>query len=201
MFGFIKKIFARPPAAARTPEVEERLTDTQILKEYFSTPRKTKDALRQFILLIAEPLGEKESRRLARVTLSSLYPGSTPSDRVSEGLLGESGQKRGQWLIIQMDWKAHEELAWQVEELRHTFNLQETWQWPDQTERTVRNGLQDFAAWVATRGYRLLDLDLGHDAYYAFMVETPKVAEVLAAGHDADLQIRELGGLADEGEV
>lgn len=200
MFDFLKKFFANHPTAPKIPDYEEGLTDEQILKEYFSTPKKTKDALRKFILLIAEPLGDKESRRLARVTLASLYPGSTPSDALSDGLLGESGQKPGQWLVIQMDWKAHEELEWQVEELLHTFKIQEKWHWPDKKNRTVATGLLDFSSWLATRGHSLLHLDLGHDAYYAFMVETGKIPEVLEVGHSAGLKIQESDKFQNEND-
>lgn len=193
MFKLLRKLLGRNLAAQAepAPEIDENLSDAQILREYFSVPKQVKAALKHFITLISEDLGEQESRRLTRVVLSNLQPGDTANEAITNGMLGEKGQRRGKWFLIQLDWKATEDLEWQANEVLMTAGIAESWQLQSASGKSVPMALLEFSSWVRHRGFQLLHLDLGHDAYYAFLVNDTKVEEVLRAAKEAALKVQD----------
>ena len=89
MLKLLTKLLGRdltaPPET--TGEDDGSLSDTQILKEYFSVSKQTKQALRHFVTLITAHLGVEESRRLTKSVLSHLGPGVTTSEAIENGIL------------------------------------------------------------------------------------------------------------------
>ncbi|MGJ9420700.1 hypothetical protein ACHAC9_23555 [Massilia sp. CMS3.1] len=176
-----------PPESA--VEVDESLSDAQIFKEYFSVSKKTKQALRRFVKLITAQLGVEESQRLTKSVLSHLGPGDAASEAIENGIL-DDGQRRGKWVLMQVDWKATEEVEWQANELLIVAGITEIWHLQGGVKLTVPRALLEFSSWVEHRGFRLLHLDLGHDAYYALLVSMDKLEEILRAAAEAGLKVQ-----------
>lgn len=192
MLKLLSKLLGRDLTAPREPTIEEdeSVSDAQIREEFFSVSKEVKQALKRFIALITVQLGAVESQRLIAAVMSNLEPGDTPSEAIQNGLL-DDGQRRGKWLLIQVDWNATEEVEWQANELLTVAGITETWHLQGETEMTVLRALMQFSAWVKPRGFSLLHLDLGHDAYYAFLVLAEKSEEIRRAAEEAGLKVQE----------
>ncbi|MCA1326293.1 hypothetical protein [Herbaspirillum sp. alder98] len=192
MLKLLSKLLGRDLTAPPAPTVEEEetLSDAQILKEYFSVSKQNKQALRRFVSLITVQLGVKESQRLTTSVISHLEPGSTASEAIENGIL-DDGQRRGKWVLLQVDWKATEEVEWQANELLAAAGIADTWHMESSTKATVPHALLEFSSWVKPRGLRLLHLDLGDDAYYALLALADQLEEIVQAAEDAGLKIQE----------
>lgn len=192
MLKLLSKLLGRklttPPEL--TVEKEENLSDEQILKEYFPVSKQAKEALRRFITLITAQLEIEESLRLTKSVLSHLEPGVTASEAIESGIL-DDGQRRGMWVLIQVDWKATEEVEWQANELLTVAGLKEIWHLQGGARVPVPQALLEFSSWVKQRGFRLLHLDLGHDAYYALLVLKGTSEETVRAADEAGLKVQE----------
>ena len=195
MLKILSKLLGRDLTARSepVPEDERRLSDEQIMEEYFPPSKhskQAKQALRHVVTLLTEQLGREESQRLTSLVTSHLQPGETASGALEDALLGDDGQRRGKWLMIQVDWKATDEVEWQANELLASAGVAETWHLQDELNTTVPLALSSFADWVKLRGYCLLHVDLGHDAYYAFLVLQEKSDEIIRAAETAGLEIQ-----------
>ncbi|MCW5300528.1 hypothetical protein DXT88_20365 [Herbaspirillum lusitanum] len=192
MLKLLSKLLGRDLTAPRVPTVEEEetLSDAQILKEYFSVSKQNKKALRRFVRLITVQLGVEEGQRLTTSVISHLGPGNTASEAIENGIL-DDGQRRGKWVLMQVDWKATEEVEWQANELLTVAGITETWHMESETKATVPHALVEFSSWVKPRGLRLLHLDLGDDAYYALLVSADHLEEIVQAAEEAGLKIQE----------
>jgi hypothetical protein len=151
----------------------------------------SRDALARFMRLITAHLDAVEGRRLIGVVLTIFDECENPAVAFEEGVLGEKGQRRGQWFAIQCDWKASEELEWQVSEIAASFVLEDRWEWGHTTSeapRSVPLGLCEAARWASSRGLETLHLDLGSDAYYSVMVRRTDADTAFQAAADAGLK-------------
>lgn len=168
----------------------------QVAKEQ-STHAAAKDALQRFMRMMTAHLDPRESRRLADAVATGFDAFEDAAQAFEEGVLGEEGQKHGQWLVIQVDWKAHEEIEWQVAELASSFGIPERWSWTTPLEaRTVPDGLCAVAGWAAPLEYAVIHLDLGHDAYYALMVKREDAEEAYQAATAAGLDVLDTADFA-----
>ncbi|MBJ2156641.1 DUF6630 family protein [Variovorax sp. IB41] len=154
------------------------------------THAQTKDALQRFMHLVTAHLDSREGRRLSDAVATGFDSCGDAAEAFEDGVLGEEGQRHGRWLVIQVDWKAHEEIEWQVAEVATSFSIRERWNWTTPLEtRTVPAGLCAVASWAAALGYELLHLDLGHDAYYALMVNGEDAEDAHQAAMAAGLSV------------
>lgn len=199
MLKLLRKLWGRDLSAPLEPTVkeDENLLDAQILEEYFSVSTQAKQALERFLTLITAQLGTEESQRLTKLVISHLRCGDTTSGAIESGILDDEGQRRGQWVLLQVDWRDTEEVEWQANELLTVAGITETWHLQGGTNTTVPKVLLEFSSWVKPRGFRLLHLDLGSDAYYALLTSQEKSAEILQIAKEAGLKVQE----SDEFEV
>jgi hypothetical protein len=199
MLKLLSKLLGRDLTAPPQPSVEEdeHLSDAQILNEYFSVSTQAKQALKHFLTLVTAQLGATESQRLIKLVISHLGRGDTTSEAVESGILADEGQRLGKWVLLQVDWKATEEVEWQANELLAVAGITETWHPQGGTNTTVPRALLEFSSWVKPRGFRLLHLDLGNDAYYALLMSEEKSAKIVQIAKEADLKVQE----SDEFEV
>jgi hypothetical protein len=154
------------------------------------THAETKDALQRFMHLVTAHLDSREGRRLSDAVATGFDSCGDAAEAFEDGVLGEEGQRHGRWLVIQVDWKAHEEIEWQVAEVATCFSIPERWNWTTPLEtRTVPAGLCAVASWAAALGYELLHLDLGHDAYYALIVKGEDAEDAHQAAMAAGLSV------------
>lgn len=159
---------------------------------------EVQSALRHVVQMISAHLGADESERIADEVIRHFQdpglpghdPVPDPDAAISEGLLGESGQTADQPLMIAIDHRAAEEIAWQANALLAARGIEEEWDWePMEGAATVMHAFSDLATWLASRNLALLHLDLGSDAYQAFFVETDRVRFVLKRAEEAKLKV------------
>jgi hypothetical protein len=146
-----------------------------------------------FMRLISRHLGEQESERLAR-HMAAKYDanGSTNIDEIRwlfyDAMLNDQGQQRGHWLMLQVDLKDSEEVAWQAQEMLATRDIEPVWQWEDQG-KTVMQGLGDLSRWLAPRQLSLLIVDYESDSYYALIVDNALVEQAIALAREAGVKL------------
>lgn len=143
--------------------------------------------------LITRHLGDQESERLVRhVEAKYDATGPTSIDEIRwlfyDAMLDNDGQQRGKWFMLQVDWKASEEVAWQVQEMLAARGVEPLWQW-DHEGKTVMQGLSDLSHWLAPRPLSLLIVDYESDSYYALIMETALVGETISLGWEAGVKI------------
>ena len=102
---------------------------------------------------------------------------------LEEVAAGEDGQRPGQWLLIHLDWKATDEIGWQVADILAQRAVAPTWSGIEAEFGTVPAALMDLAQWLRQRGLALLDIETDADAFCAFIVDAAQVtlARQLAA--------------------
>jgi hypothetical protein len=182
-----KRLFgrlSREPAAGVQPRVE-LLSD-----EAYARYRAGAAA---FMRLISRHLGEQESERLGRhVETKYDAGGRTGIDQIRwlffDAMLDDEGQQSGQWLMLQVDWKASEEVAWQAQEMLATRGIEQPWQWDDR-DRTVMQGLEELSRWLAPRQLSLLAVDDESDSYYALIVDNALVDQAIALAQDGGVNV------------
>lgn len=192
MLKILSKIFGRDLAAPSEPI--SRIPDEEIIKELLAsnpTPIWKKKALKKFLLLITSHLKKTESQRLIKQTLELLGDADSPFDAISDSMIsGENSQMRGQWVFIQIDAKAEDEIQWQAEEILKLFGIKEQWSHdcitnPIGTYKT----LYELSCWLSMRGLSLLSLETDGDWYCSFIVEADNVQAATALATSAGLVI------------
>ena len=191
LFRLVAEPQHQPPSANPIP------SEVPDVAEARPTHAETKDALQRFMHLVTAHLDSREGRRLSDAVETGFDSCGDAAEAFEDGVLGEAGQKHGQWLVIQIDWKAHEEIEWQVAEVASSFGVPERWNWTTPPEtRTVPVGLCAVASWAASLGYELVHLDLGHDAYYALMVKAEDAENAHRAAMVAGLNVLDTADFA-----
>lgn len=190
MFKWLTHLFAASPhRAGADDEAREAFGQSPRTQPPLSVPPLVQEALREFVELAAEPLGAAEARRLASSVAASLAAGSTASEALWDGLVDDDGQQRGKWLLIQLDWKDVDEIGWQAEEIADAYGLPDSWR-PERDFRYVPEAMASLARWFAARGYALLDIDTGGDAYACLAAPQGNVEELLELAREATLVVK-----------
>jgi hypothetical protein len=170
---------------ARVPEQEV------VIEEHY-VPENTVDlaALEAFARLVTRHLGPDESERLTRRAL-------THADDILAAFEGDQddddGQREDSWLVIQIDWKAYDEIQWQADLMLATRAVEQRWGWdmPEEMhQRSAMHALKSLARWLDARGLALLHIDSGGDDYHALIVAQDDAAEALRLGVAADIAIQ-----------
>ena len=191
MFERFAKLFRRESAPLSEKSVRIDLSPSLHAPEAVSGDSAARRSLQSLMRTATSHLTASEGDRLSKAVLMDFDAAGDAPEAFAEGVLGEEGQRRGQWLALQCDWKAAEEIKWQVDEIASSFGITERWAWSDneQGSKTVVDGLNEVARWAAPLGLNLLHIDLGGDDYCALMVKaadtgTARQAAV-AAGFNA----------------
>ncbi|MDN4055104.1 hypothetical protein QPK32_18690 [Massilia sp. YIM B02763] len=191
MFTFLKKLLEKD---IRRPDVhveaDESLSDTQILQEHFSVSRKSRRALKQFVLLISQHLGADESQRLASRVMSCLQPGEMAGDALLNGLVGERGQQLGKWLLIHLDYRASEEIEWRANEALRSHCQPAPWHSSGTEEATAADILLSFSIWVRQHGMELLHIRTGGSDWSPLLAKHADLPRILALAEEAGLTIQ-----------
>lgn len=177
---FWKKLWvANQPAQAGGVEVElGHLHASQEAEAHFLA----------FVELLTVCVAEDEAQRIRRVaravwraraaedTAAGAFAQVDAYQVLEEVMAGEDGQRPGQWLVIHLDWKATEEIGWQVADILAQRNVPPTWDGVDQEFDTVAAAFADLAPWLQQRGLALLDIETDADAFCAFIVDRAQIA-------------------------
>lgn len=174
------------PAAAEQTNVNRAATTAGAT----SALQRQRQAFERFLRLITAHLDGDERQRILPLMLEKFDAYGNASEAL-EDLAHPDGQKTGQWLLIQCDWKAPQELEWQVAEIAISFGMPEPWYWTetDRQARTVPSGLNEVAHWAALQSFELLHLNLGSDTYFALMLRQPEANDAMQAAQEAGLKV------------
>lgn len=194
MTRFFSRWFGNNKASdsKNAPEAPEpQVSDAEILRDHFSPSPDALSALAKLVEIIAKPLDTATRDRLV-ACVHNAEPGEDTSSILDWVLTRDMGTPetfdRPNWcLCISVDWRASDEIEWQANLMLDTLNIAERWTWS--REGDVPAGLLKLGAWLANRGYALLCLDTGGDAYSAFAVRQNDLSEVLALAHSAGAEI------------
>lgn len=186
----LKRLFAFLSRQPESGEAEAIETDPQSAAQAAAY----KEAMDQFVRLISRQLDDEEGARLANNVLAQFDGGEAAADKEAvagffyEGVLGDAGQQRGRWLLIQIDWKASDEIDWQVNEILATRGIADQWEW-DSDGKTVMQGLKVLSDWLPKHRLSLLSIDFGHDAYYMLIVDDEIAEQAIALSRRAGLDV------------
>ena len=163
MFKLLGKLLGRDFTSA-TPEVEitETLSDAEIMRE-LNPHLARKTDLRRFMQFMSAHLPSVEAKRLTRLVVAALPEADSPCHAIELAIFGDDGQQLEHMLFAYVDWKAPEEIAWQVNGLLLTRQVNEIWQ--ATASATVPDELTALATWLAARELSLLQIDTENDAY------------------------------------
>lgn len=150
-----------------------------------------REGLMHFTRLVTAHLDDSERGRLMDVMLASFDRYGNASEAFEELALGKDGQYSGQWFVIQCDWKASEEVEWQVAEVATSLGIAERWSWGvgDEKARTVPGGLCDVANWAGPLGFEMLHIDVGSDTYFAILIKRDEAEGAYQAALSAGLKV------------
>lgn len=136
-----------------------------------------------FIELLSDSLAPDAAQRIrdgaraawqanaAEAAAEGSYAGADAYVVLQEVMAGEQGQRAGQWLILHVDWRASDEIGWQVEEILARTKVQSAWDGADAGFDSVPGAFAALAQWLAIRGLALLHIETDADEYCAVIVD------------------------------
>jgi hypothetical protein len=123
----------------------------------------------------------------------------TPStfEALATAIIGgedSDGQKRGQWVLIHIDWKDSDEIAWQVREILGAYGLEAEWDYtgnPD-GDCDARHALGCLAQWLEALGFGLIEFETESTDYCCLIVKNADRSIVKDLAEAAELKIYDL---------
>jgi len=192
LFTLLKKLFGQQapalPAATAEAIPDDNLSDTQILKEYFSPSKEARQALKRLAALITLHLASDESKRLTNRVMACLQPGDSVEDALVNGLVEDDR------VLLSVDWRAADEVAWQANALLRAFGVTEPWELALAEPATVPRALLALSAWAGRHGLSLLHI--GGDGYAAFLVKDADLPVVMDLAAQAGLTLHDEAAFA-----
>jgi hypothetical protein len=194
MLKFLGKLFNRDRTVHSEP-IDTNVSDDEIweiLHPKNKAEQLRKKNLQGFLRFITSHLSKTESQRLCRVAKKALDEEETESPilALSEVIWGENGQKRGRWVFIQLDWKAREEIEWQVSEVLSAHGIEYKWKRDCLAGfDSVPKALIALSEWLSEQGLALLHLETESDTYCSFVVKDIEIDAVKKLGSIAELKI------------
>lgn len=162
-----------------------------------------KRRLSEFVRFVTAHLDQTESIRLSHMVENALDRNALDDsiededqtfEALHDGIMDcyDGDDPRGQTVFIELDWKAREEIAWQVNECLNAFSSGEHWELDCSAEfNDVPQALYAVAEWLEKKGYTLLDLNTNCDYYFCFILRTSDVAHAKNLALEAELTLRE----------
>ncbi|THF60805.1 DUF6630 family protein [Pseudothauera rhizosphaerae] len=193
MLKFLGKLFNRDLTTPAEP-IDTNVSEDEIWEILHPTNKaelsKRKKNLQRFLQFATSHLTKTESQRLCRIGKSALNDTEDSFEALSEVASGEDGQRRGKWVFIQLDWKAREEITWQVSEILSTLGFGERWEHDCEAEfRSVHEALLSLSEWLTARGLALLHFETNSDFYCSFIVKSSDVASAKELAAEAQLTL------------
>jgi len=202
MLKLFEKLLGRDASARLEVEseteadIDESLSDTQILKEYFSISKQARQALRQFTLLVSQHLGPEESKRLASRVMSFLHPGLDCSDALANGLGDEDEVELQAGKHVRIHFRyctTIDKLECQANELLRAMGVAASWQANRDEVSSAAQALLTFFTWVRQHGLNVLYLRMNDSA---FLVKDQDLSRALELASEAGLEVQDEDGFA-----
>lgn len=193
MLKFLGKLLNRDLTTTAEP-IDTNVPEDEIWELLHPTKKKElslrKKHLQSFLQFSTHHLNKTESLRLCRVAKRALDDSEDSFGALREVMSGEEGQRRGKWVFIQLDWKAREEIVWQVSEILSTFGISERWDRDCEAEfNTVPEALQALSDWLTQRDLALLHFETNSDSYCSQIVKASEVSTVKELAMAAQLTL------------
>jgi len=193
MLKFLGKLLNRDLTAPSEP-LDTNISEDEIWELLHPTNktelRRKKKNLENFVRFITSHLSKTESQRLCRTAKKALEEEEEPTSALCNVIWGENGQKKGRWVFIQLDWKAREEIEWQVSEILSARRLEYKWNRDCLADfDSVPQALISLSGWLSEQGLAQLHLDTDSDSYCSFVVKNTETDAVKELGSIAELKI------------
>lgn len=193
MLKLLSKLFNRMLVTSSKP-IDTNVSDDEIWEELHPSGQATlsqkKENLSNFLKFITSHVNKSESQRLTKVVVKALKEADSPFDALTEVISGDDGQKRGQWVFIQVDWKADDEIAWQLSEILSLYGVEDKWTYANTSQYSdVPKVLQNLSEWLDSRGLSLVHLETEGDWHCCFIVKSPELITIKELASIAGLQI------------
>ena len=174
MLKFLGKLLNRDLTAPAEP-IDTNVPEDEIWELLHPTNKaelsRRKKNLQGFLQFATRQLNKTEAQRLCRIAKRALDDTEDSFDALGEVMSGEEGQRRGKWVFIQLDWKAREEIVWQVSEILATFGISERWEHDCEAEfQSVPEALLALSEWLSERALALLHFETNSDSYCSVIV-------------------------------
>ncbi|ULH15792.1 hypothetical protein MF271_03910 [Deinococcus sp. KNUC1210] len=93
------------------------------------------------------------------------------------------------WLCLHVDWKASDEVEWQVQAIARSLHLPGTFVSAvgNSPRATTPDVLTEAAAWLRRQGYELLALDTGGDEYLSVPIRLDLLRQALTTADQSSL--------------
>lgn len=193
MLKFLGKLLNRDLTAPSEP-VDTNVSEDEIWEILHPKNKPEishrKKNLQAFVQFATRQLNKTESQRLCRVAKRALDDNESSFDALCEVISGEAGQRRGKWVFIQLDWKAREEIVWQVSEILSTFGVSERWERDCVTEfGSVPEALLALSDWLVSKNLALLHFETESDSYCSLIVRASDVSTAKELASAAQLTL------------
>ena len=100
------------------------------------------------------------------------------------------------WLRVHVDWKAVDEVNWQVQAVARTLGVQDVFDWqgpPNLNSSHMLDVLRDATRWLEARGVLLVGVNTGGDEYLLLPVLPHRLEAFQAALAQHDLSVQMYG--------
>lgn len=194
MLKLLRKIFRRDVASS-SAVIDENVSDEEVWQALHPNAQAELEQRRihlpEFVRFITSHLKKIDSERMSQAARDALDDESEDSYlALVEGIEGEDGQEHGKWILVLLDWKATEEITWQVNECLAALGAQDRWNHICEEEfKTVPEALQALSEWLSQRNYDLLHVETSGDCYCSFILKTTAVARAKELANAADLTL------------
>jgi hypothetical protein len=193
MFKLLGKLLNRDFTTPSEP-IDTNVPEDEIWELLHPTNKaelsRRKKNLQGFLEFAARQLNKTEIQRLCRVVKRALADSEDSFEALCEAMFGEEGQRRGKWVFIQLDWKAREEIVWQVSEVLATFGISERWEHDCEVEfSSVPEALMALSDWLAERSLALLHFETNSDSYCSVIVRSSEIATAKELASAAQLTL------------
>lgn len=197
MFKFLRNLLRlllkpkRPKRRSRRGFV--RPNPTSLESFGYQPPAVIENSLRSLLADLLEHLSPQQRERIIDATIAAWHQNPDANVALEEGIHGDSGQERGQWVMLEVDHSATDEVEWQAQELAATHGItdQYIWSWEDHADADVCDALSAFEDWLQPRGLTFLHFDCSSDSFAGFVVRISKQSQVLQLAHEAGVSLRE----------
>lgn len=193
MLKLLSKLFNKKLVTSSVP-IDTNVSDDEFREVLHPSGQATlshkKEKLSNFLKFITSHLNKSESQRLTKLAVRASCEAASPFDALTEVMSGDDGQKRGQWVFIQVAWKADDEIFWQSSEILSLYGVEDKWTYTDTSQYSdAPKVLKNLSEWLDNHGFSLVHLETESDWYCCFIVKSPELITVKDLASIAGLQI------------
>jgi hypothetical protein len=144
----------------------------------------------KFISCISSHLGKKESQRLSRIAKELFDESQDPVESILDLATSDEGQNKNKWLFIQLDWRATNEIKWQIELILKSYDLTTKPEIDFENDFShISDALLGLSSWLQTKGLNLIHIDTESDCYCSFVITDERLKSSIKLAETANLRV------------